>query len=713
MAYHYEKSTGDLVIDGWEKGIGTSPHKGLGNIQNANISTETGEVMASFGRVQQTDAGDTSTNHTLTGVASDLIFTNYAVKAGMWINVTASTITNLGTGNYYVIGSAAGVIALSTYYNSARISNFGSTGSATFHLMRSFGQPIAAATETYQTSNSTQYRYYVLDSQGLVWVRDTNVNDAITNPTINFWALPDFSINYFGSETAPSGIAILNGFLHVFSGKTIWTKSTSILGDTTSTSTNWVSFASGLMLSSATTTNPHFAYVGHQGSLYYTDGNFIGKIFPNTSLLSSTTNTQSYATYTHSSASSGKIGTLATLIGGSVPYSGGTRIPASFFASPDGTLPAALSASTIYYIDYSPGNGTFKVYAAITGDTDLDLDIDTSATGTQYFNTYQPQTAGGEATITFTQERLNLPFFEISQSMTEIGNLVMVGTKGNTIYPWDQVSSTPGDLIPLPENNTVYMITVNNMAYVFAGNKGNIYVTNGSTASLVISVPDYCAGIPGTTGSYIEPYFTWGGAAYIRGRVYFSILDQTSAKAGNCGGIWSFVPTQNFYIEQDFGLALRLENQNSYGTYSGVATVILSSQTQNAISPQYWSGWYSSTSSPAYGIDFTDTKPDTAATVETDLIPTGTQLDKKTFKQIEYKLSAPLVSTDAVAISWRVDGVSSYTALTNVQQDSATALSGYFPANFEKGQWLQLKITLTPVASSSSSFVRLKEVRVR
>ncbi len=712
MAYHYEKDTGDLVIDGWEKGIAVSPTKGIANIQNANISTESGEILASYGRVQQSQAGNTSTNHTLSPDDSTHLFSDIAVTNGVWINVSASTISGLSTGNYYIRdsqNSTNGSLQVCPYYRASPSSGFGATGTATFNFIRVMGQPVASAVEPYN-NGTQQYRYYILDNLGLVWVYDTAMVSADATGTI-LWFLPDFAINYFGSETAPSGIAILNGFLHVFSGKTIWTKSTSLLGDTTSTSTNWVSFASGLMLSSATTTNPHFAYVGHQGSAYYTDGNFIGKIFPNTSLLTSTTNTQSYATWTHSSASSGKVGTLATLIGGSVPYSGGVRIPASFFCSYGGALPAALSAATIYYIDYSPSGGTFNVYTAITGGTDLD--IDTSASGTQYFNTYQPQTAGGEATITFTQERLNLPFFETAQSMTEIGNLVMVGTKSNTIYPWDQVGLVPFDLIPLPENNSTYMITVNNMAYIFAGNKGNIYVTNGSTASLVISVPDYCAGIAGTQSSYVEPYFVWGGAAYIRGRVYFSILDQTSAKAGNCGGIWSFVPTQNFFIGQDFGLALRLENQNSYGTYSGVAPVIIASQTQNASSPQYWAAWYSSTSSPTYGIDFTDTKPNSNATIETDLIPTGTQLAKKTFKQIEYKLTAPLASGDSVSISARADSTSAFTALTSVQRDSATSLSGYFVANFEKGQWLQLKITLTPLSSSSSSFVRLKEIRVR
>jgi hypothetical protein len=49
MSYRYEKSTGDIVIDSYENGISPSPHKGLANLQNVNISTETGEATNATG----------------------------------------------------------------------------------------------------------------------------------------------------------------------------------------------------------------------------------------------------------------------------------------------------------------------------------------------------------------------------------------------------------------------------------------------------------------------------------------------------------------------------------------------------------------------------------------------------------------------------------------------------------------------------------------
>lgn len=709
MAFHYEKDTGDLVYDGWEKGIAPSPHSGVGNLQAVNISTEEGEVMCSYARTLQSQPGTSAASRTINFLDSSHLSTSFTLTNGVWINISASSISGLSTGNYYIQNSngtssgAASTFQISSYYNSAVLSGFGSSGTATFTLIRAMAQPLASATEPY--SNGTQqYRYYILDSQGLVWVYDT----AVATATLN-WFLPDFAL-----VSGATGIAVINGWLHIFESSLIFCKPTVNLADSTSTSTNWTIFAAGQMETSAT----HFAFSGRQGKLYYTDNNFIGSIFPDTSLLSGSTNIQSYASFTASSTT----GTISQLISGSIPYNGtsnSVRIPAVFFhaLTTGGANPAAVAIGTVFYIKYLPNSSgftdtsTFEVYSAASGGSALD--ISSGSVGTQYFATYYPVSSGGVATITFTPQRLNLPFFETSTAIAEVGNIIIVGTKSNALYPWNQIGVLPDDIIFLPENDTSFLLTVNNMVYSFSGHKGNIYLTNGSAASAVISVPDYCAGIAGTQASYIEPYFTWGGPMYLRGRVYFSILDQTSTKAGNCGGIWSFVPTQNFFFGQDVGLALRLENQASYGTYSGVSTVLLASQTQTAVSPQYWNGWYSSISSPTYGIDFTSTTPSTTAVIETDLAPTGTYLKKKSFAQVEYKLAAPLASGEAVTMKYRLNGTDAFQTCNTAVVESATGLSGYFTVPFQNTQWLQLQATLIPITSSSSSFVRLKEIRVR
>lgn len=564
------------------------------------------------------------------------------------------------------------------------------SGTATFSVTYPLGQPFQSATEVYRDSTNTiQYRYYILDSLGSVWCHDTK--QLVNYPTPNW-----FFVGNAGAGA--SGLAVLNGWIFVTNGPSTYVKMTVLFG------TSFTNLAGTYGLYSTST---RVSLVGHQGAMYISDGNLISSFFPDTSLISGFANIQSYLRYTAVTTT----GTVVDLIGGSNPSTGNSsqRVPAIFFT--DGTLPSTITASTIYYIEYLPGPpANFKVYPNPSGGSALN--IQSGATGNQYINTFDPSSGPGQSMIIFTPQRLNLPFYETVTSMSEVGNLVIIGGTGNILYPWNQIDALPSDLINLPENYTTNLITVNNMVYAFVGNKGNIYITNGSAASAVISVPDYCAGIDGSPSTYVEPYFSWGGAMYLRGRVYFSIQDQTTTKAGNCGGIWSFIPNQNTFFGQDTGLALRIENQSSYGTYSGASSVLLPSQQQNAIGPQYWAGWYSSSTSPTYGIDFTNTVPQQVI-FETDLIPTGTMLENQTFGQIEYKLSTPLVSGESIQIYYRQNSTDTYVSCGVVNVETVTDLSGYFSANFQSGQWLQLRIIMTPIASVSSSFCRLREIRVR
>ncbi len=653
------------------------------------LSYVTGSCVATGGAITYSS---TNTIHTF---LSDGVFDI------LWVN----------PGGYYFVSyrNTSDQIKLSATYDPYGLApiTHGTSGTITFDTVTSVGSPIAKATEKFGTTTDAAYRYYILDSLGYIWVYDTDVyaSTLASSGVGTKWMLPDPTTNTFPY----TGMGVLNGFLVCLNNRQIYMKPTVNLGQP------FVQMTAGQL------TNPfpiHNNYVltGHQGKLHYCDGNYIGEIFPTTSFITSLANIQSYAKYTASSTT----GTISPLLGGSTPWtlnaSGTTaRIPAVFFTSPSGTLPTALTQNTVYYIEYNVITYTFKVYSAITGGSSLN--IATGATGTQYFNTFWPfgtdaGSNGTHPTIQFTPQRVDLPFTEESQCLVEVGNTILIGCAGNTIYPWNQVDATPSDLIALPEKDVQRMINVNNMVYVFAGNKGNIYVTNGSVASLALKVPDYCAGVPGTPLTYIEPYFTWGDAMYLRGRVYFSILDQTATKAGNCGGIWSFTPIQN--LVQDTGQALHLENENSYGTFSGMATVLLPSENQLAVSPQYWSGWQTSYSvaTSSFGIDFTSTVPVPTAYVETDLLATGTFLSKRSFSQLEFKVATPMHASDEINLYWRLNGTNDWT-FAGASKLEANRLSGYVPVNFQKTQWIQVKAYLVTNQTTNSSFNRVKEIRLR
>jgi len=677
---------------------GTNGTDGLGGGAGGGTSTTTGAVGGSgVVIISYTTNSMVATGGKITKAGGKTIHT--FEESGTF------EVLSLVPNRYYVSYAVGGKIKLSAKYDPycQNALTHGTTGSITFSTVATPGAALAKATERFGTATSNEYRYYVLDNSGYVWVYDTDVYD--TNGTT--WMLPDPS-NY--STLAFTGMNVLNGWLFCLNSSQIYAKPTVDLGSLFLPGSNMV-FVNPFP------THINYAYTGNQGKMYYTDLNYIGEVFPTTSLLTSLANVQSYGKYTASSTT----GTVTALINGSLPYtqnaSGTTaRIPAIFFTDVYGTAPTNLLGGTVYWIEYSYEADTFAVYDSST--SSAAINIATGAAGNQYFNTFgvfgDAGVNGASATVQFTQQRVNLPAYEVAQTLVEVGNIVIIGGKSNVLYPWNQIDATPSDFIVLPENDVKSMLNVNNMVYVFAGNKGNIYITNGSVASLALKVPDYCAGVPGTPNSYIEPYFTWFDSMFLRGRVYFSILDQTATKAGNCGGVWSFIPTGNM-ASTDAGLALRLENQNSYGDYDGCARILIPNQEQNAISPQYWSWWQDSytTGLSTFGIDTTSSSPVTTFVIETDLIPTGTLLSQDTFTQLEYKLSTNALTGDTVQLYYRLNSTDAWASCGTAKIETTVPLSGYYDMAFQKTQWLQFRAVCTTPGTTTSSFTRLAQIRLR
>lgn len=632
---------------------------------------------------------------------------NISIIAGKVIHTfnssgTFKVISINKTNIYYVSYKSGTTFKLSAKFDptGANAITHGTTGTVTFSILTVPNQGVAKATEKYDTSTGVEYRYYILDKNSYVWVFDSLIYETYGTQ----WMLPD-PMDY--SALRLTGIGVLNGLVVVVGMAFIVGKPNTDLGRA-------FTALGDVYLNEPFPTHNNFAMVGNQGKLYYCDGNYIGSVFPTTSIITSIANIQSECSYTATTTT----GTVSSVISGSLPYSpDGTRIPVVFFTDVYGTQPTNLIQSEIYYIQCDPTAATFQVFSSSTGLSPID--IASGAAGNQFFTTFWPYGEGAVSSDTplvqVSTQRLNLPSKEVAQCMVEIGNLVLIGGITNTVYPWNQVDATPSDFIELPESGVKTMLNANNMAYIFAGNKGNIYISNGTVASLAVKVPDYVAGVPASPLTYIEPYYTWGDSMYMRGRVYFSILDQTATKSGNAGGVWSFIPSQNIDPSQEVGIALRLENQNSYGDYDGVATILIPNEEQMAVSPQYWASWQDSYSvgSSTFGIDYTSSTPVTQYIVETDMLKTGSFIDQQTFSQVEYDLTTPLASEDAVQLYYRLNSTDAWTTCGTVNLETSNPISGYFKQVFQKTQWVQFRAVCTTGSTTASSFVRLKQIRLR
>jgi hypothetical protein len=88
--------------------------------------------------------------------------------------------------------------------------------------------------------------------------------------------------------------------------------------------------------------------------------------------------------------------------------------------------------------------------------------------------------------------------------MTLLGNQILIGGKFNAIYVWDRLKFYYDYRIYLPETFVTKLLTINTTVYIFSGNRGRIYQTNGSQASLYKKIPDHLS-------DTVEPYLIRNG----------------------------------------------------------------------------------------------------------------------------------------------------------------------------------------------------------
>lgn len=329
-----------------------------------------------------------------------------------------------------------------------------------------------------------------------------------------------------------------------------------------------------------------------------------------------------------------------------------------------------------------------------------------------------PFLPGTASTYVYDQTQL-LPFTDIAQCISPLGNNMLIGGQKNVVYPWDTFSVLPNFPIFVAESNIVKLVTVNTNCFIFAGNRGRIYYTNGSQAQLYKKIPDHIASSSGTSNS-VEPYYQWGGACSNKNQLYFSARVTTNSGSDigtineGYGGVWA--------IDLD-SKAIRLNNKLSTNSYLTYSTAMIAqtpySQSSNPAGTGLYIGWFNTTNT-TYGIDQTISTPYTGGQgrIDTDLIPIGTVLKPTTQGQVEFKLSAPLVDGESITLSYRQKFTDSFTGINGGEEGNGSwSLAGTYSGvcqnvNFQESQWIQFRVTFISTASSPS-YVRLTELRAR
>lgn len=302
-------------------------------------------------------------------------------------------------------------------------------------------------------------------------------------------------------------------------------------------------------------------------------------------------------------------------------------------------------------------------------------------------------------TYAITDEAIGIPSNDASTCLAELGSTLLIGGRGSFMYVWDKLSLGYNTLINIPDSYTTNIVATSQNAYVFAGVRGRIYITNGSGIDLFKKVSDYITGT-------INPYFQWLDASFGRNQLYFSFQAKSNADAvlTTVAGCWAIDLESN---------ALRLQTKTTNSTYAGSTRMVTempaASLSDNPTGSAMTIGWWVDTT---YVVDVSSGSPyDTyESIIEYDMIPVGTYLDPFTPSQVEWKTSVPLVAGEGVKLLYRTNLSEAFTQIG--ESTTAGALSDMFQTNFEKAQWVQLRQE-TKSTVTTPSFVRSTEIRIR
>ncbi len=305
--------------------------------------------------------------------------------------------------------------------------------------------------------------------------------------------------------------------------------------------------------------------------------------------------------------------------------------------------------------------------------------------------TFDPSDA---ASYTYNGSSLLLPSFDRATCLAQLGVTLLVGGILTFIYPWNRISTSFNYPLVVAEAYTRCIVSTNSNAYIFAGQRGRIYITNGSNVDLFKKFPESLSGT-------VDPYYNWGWAIYWKNQLFFTLSCITNAgvTVSNFAGVWAIDLASE---------ALRLTNSLSYGTYAGTVPSLVNMGGINPTGDSIFALWNNS----GGGIDYTTSSPYTGdqCVIDFDLIPIGTFLNPNTFGNLEFKLGRPLVSGESVSLYQRQDLADTFDLVFTTSE--VGAISGLDSINWENVQWVQIRIILRSTASSPS-YVPLREVRIR
>jgi len=297
MAWRREEN-GDIVIDGWEKGIAENAFDGIFDMVNIDIESNPGCATAKLKPIRS-NAASTSSTFTV-DTTTDIVTVASSVRVTYAngnnnANGLTCTLTNSGgalpaglaTGTvYWIIADASSTTfklanSFANYLTNTPVDITG-TGTGTHTLTTvSMGQVISSDIAVEGTSVGNQ-SFVVLDNNGVIWVQKQSL--ATSYNTTQWVQIPNGGV--FGSTGNGATLKIFQNALFVFRGATVDVYFTVNNFSTAGTWYNaWKTTLTSVYL--------HPLYVGTDNTLYWGDASattisalgYIGSLRQNASTL--------------------------------------------------------------------------------------------------------------------------------------------------------------------------------------------------------------------------------------------------------------------------------------------------------------------------------------------------------------------------------------------------------------------------------------------
>lgn len=650
MAYRYEKNYGggtDIVIDGWENGIAISPHAGIADLRDVDIEQTPGVV--------------TSRGPVFDGTAQN----GGISMVGFTATFTADATTDILTAS----------TSIPTNYLAVTFSNSG------------------GSLPTGISAGTIYWLVYTTGTSPITTVKvATTLQNAVAGTTVNITAN--------GSGTNTITVVPFGRILHTDSQ---WYQ---LKADSSSTSVVYaIDHNSRLWGFNYATSNNWTLISGNLGSFVNGIAVFQNWLFIFRDNKIDVFGKLTGAISTHTWYTNWK--TLA----GSTPFAGQRK-----------TLVG--QDNVLYWTDYDDAYTTARLgyigsLREVSGQT-------------LFADTGNPSTSNSTTNYTFNNNSLDFAGGEQPVALSELNSKLVIATSMNSgyslnkegrshLYTWDRVSASFDYPLELPFANVADIKNVNNILYIFGGRKGIVYKTDFSSVREAFSIPrqlftlnsgtTYYEGNPLNSSnglsnlSFMETYgMQFGNQSLVSdNKLYFALSNVSMT------GLYMYnIETGKLCIlaTPRYGAGTDV-NTDMVGIYS---LAFLPSFGAPGIFLAMFGGKY--TGSTTYFIDFYYTPNNNssnsyASKAVTDLVPLGTNQNKKTIEQIEYKLDKKMGTQSGIKLYYRTAIGDSWNLITTDDYSTYGSIaSRNVPVSISDAEWVQIKVEL-------EYNTRLKEIRLR